>query len=178
MEVRNIFNNFIAIDQIDLNKFKGSFEKKKATFESGIETTLRGDNLFTKDEINYLNLKITNMFSHLLKSHGFGSFTFEMNGLWKNFYKDLDYQAGHVHPAHFSFIIYCTGPSHTVFNHPAKNIIDSIHPSMDRPTNYEPECKKGDMIIFPSYLEHYVKPNSNNETISGNIMLIETQKVQ
>ena len=39
--------------------------------------------------------------------------------------------------------------------------------------DYEPNLKQGDIIVFPSYLEHWVKPNSNNITVAGNIKIIE-----
>ena len=30
--------------------------------------------------------------------------------------------------------------------------------------------------MFPSYLEHWVKPNSNGKTIAGNIKIIDIKK--
>jgi len=39
--------------------------------------------------------------------------------------------------------------------------------------DYEPNLKQGDIIVFPSYLEHWVKPNSGNITIAGNIKIID-----
>jgi hypothetical protein len=38
---------------------------------------------------------------------------------------------------------------------------------------YQTKLKQGDIIMFPSYLEHWVRPNSNNITISGNINIID-----
>ena len=34
---------------------------------------------------------------------------------------------------------------------------------------FEPKCRKNQMILFPSFIEHMVKNNKNNATISGNI---------
>ena len=42
--------------------------------------------------------------------------------------------------------------------------------------DYEPNLKQGDIIVFPSYLEHWVKPNSNNITIAGNIKIVKLIK--
>jgi len=36
--------------------------------------------------------------------------------------------------------------------------------------SFEPKCEEGDIIVFPSYLDHWVRPNSNNETIAGNVV--------
>ena len=40
----------------------------------------------------------------------------------------------------------------------------------------KPKLEQGDLIIFPSYLEHWVKPNSNNITIAGNIKIMDMIK--
>ena len=38
--------------------------------------------------------------------------------------------------------------------------------------SFEPKLKKGSIIIFPSYLEHYVRKNTKSgSTISGNIKI-------
>jgi len=35
-----------------------------------------------------------------------------------------------------------------------------------------PKVVQGDMILFPSYLEHMVKPSKGSMTISGNIGIL------
>jgi hypothetical protein len=35
--------------------------------------------------------------------------------------------------------------------------------------DYQPELREGQIIVFPSFLEHMVLPNDDNVTISGNI---------
>jgi hypothetical protein len=37
------------------------------------------------------------------------------------------------------------------------------------PLYYEPELSAGNMIIFPSYIGHQVRPGNTGVTISGNI---------
>ena len=42
--------------------------------------------------------------------------------------------------------------------------------------HYEPKLKQGDIIVFPSYLEHWVRPNSDSMTIAGNIKIIDIKE--
>ncbi len=74
----------------------------------------------------------------------------------------------HIHGSYFSFIIYYKGDSNTVFNSPSKNILQCFD-GLIFDVSCEPDLKQGNIIVFPSYLEHWVKPNSNNITIAGNL---------
>ena len=40
-------------------------------------------------------------------------------------------------------------------------------------SKFIPKLEEGDVIMFPSYLEHWVKPNSDTVTVSGNITIVE-----
>ena len=77
---------------------------------------------------------------------------------------------------YFSFIIYYeSDKSHTVFNSPFSKLLEISNNELhDR--IYEPSLNNGDMIIFPSYLEHWVRPNSKNTTIAGNIDIVDLKK--
>jgi hypothetical protein len=59
-----------------------------------------------------------------------------------------------------------------VFNSPVKSILESVDNKIFF-RNYQTKLKQGDIIMFPSYLEHWVRPNSNNITIAGNIKIID-----
>ena len=172
IKIKSIFPNLIAVSKLDINKFKGSFKEKNLTFESQINTTVLGKNLFTKDEINYLNIELSKIFSELLNAYNIKTFVFKVTSIWKNFYEKQDYQGTHVHPSHFSFIIYYNvNQSNTIFNHPRKSLLESYSSDTKMfDLDYDPKCKKGDIILFPSYLEHWVRPSSNAETIAGNIV--------
>jgi len=175
VKINNIFPNFIATKKLDISKLKVVGENFKDTFESRIQTTVEGKTLLTKKSMNYLNIELTNLLSHILKPIC-KTFVFNMVGMWLNKYNDNDYQESHVHPSDFSFIIYYTiNKSHTVFNSPVKNLLESYDNQIFN-RNYEPNCKQGDIILFPSYLEHWVKPNSNNTTIAGNIKIISYEE--
>ena len=175
VKVDNIFPNLIAIKHLDLSNLKIIGKKFKKTFESKIKTTLKGGTLFDKDSMNYLNIQLTETLSYLLKPYC-KNFVFNISDIWINRYDKKDYQGSHVHPSDFSFIIYYkVDKSYTVFNSPIKSLLES---KLNKVFNhdYETNFKQGDIIIFPSYLEHWVKPNSNNITISGNIKIIEMKK--
>tara|TARA_R100001086_G_scaffold122712_1_gene63133 strand:- start:254 stop:826 length:573 start_codon:yes stop_codon:yes gene_type:complete len=168
VKVENIFHNLIASKQLDLSKFKFIGKNYEKTFESGVPTTLNGITLFPKDSINYLNIQLTEILSYLLKNLC-KDYLFNVTGIWINKYKKNDYQASHVHPSHFSFIIYYkVDKSYTMFNSPVKSLLESLTNNIFH-TEYNPNLKQGDIIVFPSYLEHWVRPNSNNITVSGNI---------
>ena len=131
--------------------------------------------LFDKSSMNYLNIQLTEALSYLLKPYC-KNFVFNVADIWINRYETNDYQGSHIHPGDFSFIIYYKiNKSYTVFNSPVKNILESSDNKFFN-RDCEPNTKEGDMIVFPSYLEHWVKPNSNNITVSGNIKIIELIK--
>jgi len=172
VKVDNLFPNLIATKNLDLSNFKIVGKKFKKTFESKLKTTLEGDTLFDKTSINYLNIQLTETLSYLLKPYC-KNFVFNVSDIWINRYDKKDYQGSHVHPSDFSFIIYYkTDKSHTVFNSPVKSLLESVDSKIFN-KDYEPNLKQGDMIVFPSYLEHWVRPNSGNTTIAGNIKIIE-----
>ena len=171
----NIFSNPIAIKTLDLTKIKINTNEYKKSFESDLNTTLETETLLTKDCMNYLNIQLTDLLSHLLKPIC-KTFVFKMHGMWVNKYEKKDYQGTHVHASDFSFIIYYdTKKSYTVFNSPVRNLLEMCKSEVfDK--DYAPKLKQGDIIIFPSYLEHWVKPNSNGKTIAGNIKIIDIKK--
>tara|TARA_R110002110_G_scaffold3002_1_gene15158 strand:+ start:22 stop:606 length:585 start_codon:yes stop_codon:yes gene_type:complete len=170
--VTNLFPNLVATKNLNLSNFKVKGKNFKKTFESNIKTTLNGSTLFDKDSINYLNLELTSILGYLLKPYC-QTFIFNVNSIWLNKYNKKDYQGSHIHPTDFSFIIYYkVDKSYTVFNSPVKSLLEGIENNIFL-RDYEPSLKQGDIIVFPSYLEHWVKPNSNNITIAGNIKISE-----
>ena len=100
---------------------------------------------------------------------------FNVTKIWINKYEKNDYQGAHIHGSDFSFIIYYKGDSNTVFNSPSKNILQCFD-GLIFDVSCEPDLKQGNIIVFPSYLEHWVKPNSNNITIAGNIKITKLIK--
>ena len=175
IKVDNVFPHFVAIKNLNLINFKVVGKDLKETFESNIKTSLNGSTLFDENSINYLNIELRDILSYLLKPYC-NNFTFNVNGIWINKYKDKDYQGAHIHPSDFSFIIYYKiKKSYTVFNSPVKNLLEMFNSKIFF-KHYEPELKQGDIIVFPSYLEHWVRPNSDNMTIAGNIKIIDIKE--
>ena len=171
----NIFPNTAAVKSLDVTKINVHADKFEKTFESDLNTTIKTETLLTTDSMNYLNTELTNLLSYLLKPIC-KTFVFKIDGLWINKYEEKNYQGTHIHPADFSFIIYYdTKKSYTVFNSPVRNLLE-IYESKIFDKEYIPKLKKGDIIMFPSYLEHWVKPNSNGKTIAGNIKIIDIKK--
>ena len=176
VKVNNLFPNLIAIKNLNLHKLKIVGKEFKKTFESKVETTYMGQTLFDKDSITYLNIELLNVLSYLLKPYC-KNFAFNVSNIWINKYSKNNYQAGHVHPSDFSFIIYYeVNKSYTVFNSPIKNLLQYSDNKIFE-EDYEPDLKQGDIIVFPSYLEHWVKPNSNNITVAGNIKIVDMKNV-
>jgi len=172
VKVDNLFPNIIATKNLDKSKLKIIGKKFNKTFESEIKTTLKGHTLFDVKSMNYLNIHLTDLLSHLLKPICL-NFVFKLNDIWINKYDKKDYQGSHIHPGDYSFIIYYKiDKSYTVFNSPVKSILESGNNKIfDK--DYQTKLKQGDIIMFPSYLEHWVRPNSNNITIAGNIKIID-----
>lgn len=175
IKIQNIFPNLIAVKTLNLSNLKIVGKKFKKTFESDIKTTVRGNTLFDKNSMNYLNLELTEILSYLLKPYC-KNYVFNLSDIWMNRYDKKNYQGSHVHPSDFSFIVYYkVDKSHTVFNSTVKKLLE-ISNNQIFDINYDPNCKQGDIVVFPSYLEHWVKPNSNNITIAGNIKIIKLKK--
>tara|TARA_Y100000592_G_scaffold454_1_gene689 strand:+ start:1672 stop:2211 length:540 start_codon:yes stop_codon:yes gene_type:complete len=175
VEINNVFPNHVAVKNLNLLNFKVVGKDLKKTFESNIETSLNGVTLFDQNSINYLNMELREILGYLLKPYC-DNFVFNVNGIWINKYKSEDYQGAHIHPSDFSFIIYYKiKKSYTVFNSPIKNLLEMFDSKIFF-KHYEPELKQGDIIVFPSYLEHWVRPNSDNTTVAGNIKIIDVKE--
>ena len=104
-------------------------------------------------------------------------FTLALTSVWENIYEKEDFQEGHIHPYHhFSFIVYKKiKQSKTAFFAPHKNLLESFYAGHYLyniyQSNFIPDCKQNQIIIFPSFLEHMVMKTSNARTISGNLKI-------
>jgi len=172
--VYNIFSTPIFIDDIDLSKVNLLSESFKTQWESNTLSSHGEPNTLKHEEVNYLlNLIVKNLNEFISDK-----FEIKLNDMWRNKYKLGDFQDKHVHIKHdFSFIIYEeVKESKTVFVHPIQQLLLEKYGYGDEQMScifnhqHEPKCKAGQIIIFPSYLEHYVKSNDEETiTIAGNI---------
>lgn len=169
----NIFKLPIFIDNIDTDKIKlneGLFEE---TWESKTPSSYRIGNKFLNQESNdYLLTVISKLLFPEIKKQ----FIIKLDKIWINKYKNKDYQEEHIHAkSHFSFIIYLkVKESNTIFVSREKDIIDAF--AMEDmgffQTTFQPSCRSGQIVLFPSFLIHRVKRvDQDCETISGNITL-------
>ena len=182
MERIEIFSVPLIKSEIDLSIFKMYPAPLKETFMSKTKTNLhlQKDNRFPKDSIAYLNTKLREMLAEMFGNRGIKTFVFNVQDIWMNSYTNMDWQESHVHPrAQFSFNIYYSTPqSNTVFEHPGKNsiLLSSSEQWFKHDFEPSPRLKKGDIILFPSWVSHYVKPNSDGETIAGNILIMDIKR--
>ena len=112
-------------------------------------------------------------------------FDVSINKIWYNVYTDGEYQEVHDHlgslfePSHFSFIHFLCFDKE---NHKPPEFRDPLSQlrttSLELERNncgevYVPDVTEGDLIMFPSYLQHCVPPGKKTEypriTISFNV---------
>ena len=162
-----LFSCPFFIGNIDLKQIKLDASIGKA-FLSKTPSSVREDNHLPDESTDYLLSVIVD-----LLREKYQHFTITMLGIWRNEYLNNDFQEPHIHiTSKFSFIIYeeVVTP-HTIFYNPAKYL---IHATMGEDTTvveqqFIPQARKGQIIVFPSYVEHMVNKNSDQVTISGNL---------
>ena len=171
----NLFSIPIYIDNIDCSKIKiNSEDYKKIWFSETLSS--HGENNFLEN--SSLNL-ILNKIWNLISKDFHGKFKINLTSIWQNKYIDSDYQESHCHPqSHFSFVIYKKiDTSKTVFESPIHSLIQGFYPAKILKKmnileqHFRPACRQDQIIVFPSFLTHFVLKNSGSETISGNIIL-------
>jgi len=174
----DLFSIPIWIGNIESNKIKLQNKELKETFESNIKTTYENShpNNIDSDSLNYFYDVSIRLLKETIKI----PFQLRLLNIWKNVYEDKDFQETHIHcGSDLSFIIYeKVIESNTVFLNPASNLISSFFVRNPRKKeilseiSFTPQCRENQIIIFPSYLEHFVKKTSNAVTLSGNLELI------
>jgi hypothetical protein len=169
-----IFNFGIPffVDKVDLEKLHSFNNNFESYWPSQTPTTFHLNNEVPKPVTDYIVDKLMANIGHINPT----LIPYSIH-IWRNKYTEKDYQDVHIHPqSHWSFIIYETvSKSRTVFCNPAKNLILNQFDCYDQvcPEELKPELEHGDMIIFPSFVEHYVERGGSGITISGNLRMIE-----
>tara|TARA_R100001132_G_C3208767_1_gene52667 strand:- start:15 stop:572 length:558 start_codon:yes stop_codon:yes gene_type:complete len=164
-----LFPVSIFIGNIDLKKIKLTSEMGQA-FLSGTPSSFYNKNILDPESYPYL----MSIISELLQEK-YDAFSIGLLDIWRNKYENNDYQEPHIHVgSKFSFIIYeKVGKPHTIFFNPAKYLIEATqgtHATKQYVSQFfKPQIRKGQIIVFPSYVEHMVNKNSDQATISGNI---------
>lgn len=174
----NLFSIPIWTGNIDSEKVKLIEQNIQPTFGSEIKTTYHESNKSNihPESLEYLYQVMKRLLAETVKV----PFELRLINIWKNIYEDNDFQETHIHcGSDLSFVIYADViESNTVFVNPSLKLIAAYFVGRPKIKNilgvesFTPECRKNQIIIFPSYLEHFVKKTSNAITISGNLELI------
>ena len=97
--------------------------------------------------------------------------------MWRNKYTKADWQDPHIHSgAQWSFIIYeSVEYSKTVFMNPSRKVIMNQWAMYGNviPMDFIPKIPSGHIVIFPSWVEHFVTSGNEGTTIAGNVYLAE-----
>lgn len=164
----DLFSIPIFQDKVDLSKIQISDEKYEEIWLSETPSTFGKQHNIRQETFEYLAEVISRNIAEIgpYQNPRFGQ-------IWRNKYGPKDTQDVHIHPnCQWSFIIYETiEESKTVFLNPSYKLIMNQLGLMvpNFPIDYRPALGPGDIIIFPSFLEHLVAPGGNGTTISGNV---------
>jgi hypothetical protein len=166
----DLFSIPVFLDKVDLSKIIMTDSKYEATFFSDVKSNYLYQPQLEPLSYDYLsqvierNLKETGKYTDP-----------RITAIWRNVYDPENIQEVHIHAdAQWSFIIYETvEKSRTVFLSPAWKQIEVtmgyFAPAF--PPNWRPKLDPGSILIFPSFLEHYVLAGNSGSTIAGNVNL-------
>lgn len=181
MSISYIFKSFLttemllSIDNNDLTKYAYSL---KSESNGVVKSNVNGwqSDMLTKQNLEITNLvDIINSQLHDLRDE-FGikdDYNFQINNLWININGKVGFNRPHVHPeSAVSGVYYVAVPNNSgniVFNHPSKTQQYHIHPDAVKVSNdlnsstWHVTPAAGLLILFPSWLEHYVEPNNSED---------------
>jgi len=168
----DLFKIPVFVGYIDSSKINLEYKNIERQWESQTLTSYSQNNFLNKESTDYLLKTIVSTIKDFIKIN----FKITLTAIWENIYDDKgSFQENHIHTnSHFSFIIYKKiKESKTVFFSPHKYMLECYY-NYSFLQNYfqysfQPTLKENQIIIFPSFLEHMVKPISNSITISGNL---------
>tara|TARA_R100000329_G_C7512262_1_gene180428 strand:+ start:42 stop:587 length:546 start_codon:yes stop_codon:yes gene_type:complete len=179
---QDLFAIPIFTDVVDLSKIHLYEKKVKPSFRTGIHSSYNCKNTIKKESLSYLNKIVNFNLSELLSTYK----KIEIKQIWRNIYTETDYQDPHIHSgSQWSFIIYeKVEKSNTVFLNANRHMIETTMQGYDVSQanyyvntyfmqDYKPNFVSGDIVIFPSFLEHFVLAGRKGSTISGNIHCFE-----
>lgn len=164
--------------KVDLDKVVIPESEFEPSWESGVPTTNLTQKPIPRSTLEYL----TEVVSPALDTIKDKFVAMRFTHIWRNKYEEHTYQGYHIHPkTQWSFVIYETVQSaKTMFMNPSMKDIQNHSSSgarwngstYDCALTYEPDwLGPGDMVLFPSWLAHQVRPGNTGTTISGNIIL-------
>tara|TARA_R100000995_G_C3475266_1_gene120577 strand:+ start:173 stop:691 length:519 start_codon:yes stop_codon:yes gene_type:complete len=164
-----LFKIPVLISNIDLNKINLKSKQFKKTWVSETPSTHDEKSDIDDESVEYITQTIGSILEEQIKH----PFQIYLKEIWENNYVNNDHQEPHLHiDCDFSFIIYKdVKESKTVFINPLRNYLQfykNINYMYD--SFFKPKCKTGQIIVFPSFLQHMVLKSSKQKTISGNVV--------
>ena len=172
--LKQIFGIPIFEDTVNLDIFKipdEPAEDLQPTWDSQLQTTFNTKLELPQPVWEHLGEIIGNNLGPV----GLMGLEPHIGHVWRNRYREHDYQDPHIHPhSQWSFIVYETVEnSRTSFFNPSMGLRQNPlgNCSGAFPLDYKPQLKKGDIIIFPSFLMHSVNSGQVGTTISGNVYM-------
>jgi uncharacterized protein (TIGR02466 family) len=189
MIIQNIFTNFLAIDNLKIENLSTieqfCYDKLKE------EPTDPGQSNLSELELSTLFLPIKNQIEERLeiikqKFSFKDNIKFKIGRTWINLNQNNNVTRPHLHSNSLLsgvFYIKCKESGPIVFMHPvmahqyvmSPDIIETFGEFTSSDMSVYPEV--GKLIIFPSWLIHYVESNSDDSdriSIAFNIKIIET----
>tara|TARA_B100001996_G_C18643741_1_gene586614 strand:+ start:1139 stop:1687 length:549 start_codon:yes stop_codon:yes gene_type:complete len=162
-------------DKVDLDKISIVDADLQPTFRSGLKTSLRTNKEVSNETIQHLSEVISRNIDSLGVKYG----SAKIEEIWRNVYTLQDFQDPHIHCySQWSFVLYeDVDISRTVFLNPYRHKVESQMAMYDGYFNmdWRPELHTGDIIIFPSFIEHYVLSGGTGSTIAGNVFVTPSQ---
>ena len=167
----DIFSIPIFTDKVDLDKIDIGDPPTDPTWLSNTPSTFQQEHEISDTTKEHL----AEVISRNLVEYDLLGPNPQLGRIWRNKYDVNDWQDIHIHPrAAWSFIIYeQVEETMTVFMNPSfKDIQNNMGQTVPGfPLDYRPKLETGSIIIFPSFLMHYVLPGKKNTTIAGNVYI-------
>lgn len=188
MNIQDIFTNFLAIDTIQINNIDTI---KKFCYEKiELEPTDPGQSDLSTLELSTLFFEVTSQIEDRLENikRNFGfkdNIKFKIGRSWINLNQNNNITRPHLHSnSLLSGVLYikCKNSGPIVFMHPVMAHQYVINPNMIKEYNKFTSAEMsvipeiGKLIIFPSWLVHYVENNlddSDRISIAFNIEILD-----
>ena len=158
--LRLIFNNY---------KKQYPFHKKPRSNEGGYQTDFIENNNNYKTFLNLINPELDDFLNKIQFDKK--NYKIEVAGAWINENQKDNFNKVHIHPrCDFSLVYYSEVPENSgnlvLYNPVLSSIMGGLYECSNHSMFKEVYVIKpvpGYLIIFPSYLQHYVEPNKNIE---------------
>lgn len=178
MAITHIFSNFLYTEQIDFDINNLSAFSRQAIKESNV---VRNDKITQSNflDTNTFPLRgliniVETKFNEIHKKIGLFENQFHIvSEAWVNINNNVNIDSVHSHPGRvFSAVYYLEAQENCgdlIFTNPNKTLSHVIHPTLISSYNCFNEHNHrvvpvtGLLVIFPSYLEHYVRINMSGK---------------